>query len=54
MLGVRCVYALYVNRAKDPSLAVEELSDRKDGGISLCVGPGRGGHFANLTIAQAT
>lgn len=41
---------VYVNGAKEQSLVVEELSDRKGGGIGLWIGPGHGGHFANLTI----
>jgi hypothetical protein len=44
---------VYVNQAKEPSLVVEELSDRKGGGIGLWVGPGQGGHFANLKITPA-
>lgn len=42
--------SVYVNDAKEPSLVVEELSDRKDRGVGLWVGPGQGGHFANLKI----
>jgi hypothetical protein len=45
--------SVYVNAATDPSLVVEELSDRIGGGIGLWVGPGRGGYFANLTIIPA-
>ena len=45
--------SVYVNSAGEPSLVVEELSDRRDGGIGLWVGPGQGGHFANLTIIPA-
>jgi hypothetical protein len=41
---------VYVNGATEPSLVVEEFSDRTGGGIGLRVGPGQGGHFANLTI----
>jgi hypothetical protein len=44
---------VYVNAAKEPSLAVDLLSDRKDKGIGLWVGPGKGGYFANLTIKLA-
>jgi hypothetical protein len=44
---------VYVNEAKEPSLVVEELSDRKGGGIGLWVGPGQGGHIANLKITPA-
>lgn len=42
--------SVYVNGAKEPSLVVEELSDRKGGGVGIWVGPGQGGHFANLKI----
>lgn len=45
--------SVYVNDAKEPSLVVEELSDRKGGGIGLWVGPGQGGHFANLKVTPA-
>ncbi len=45
--------SVYVNAAKEPSLVVEELNDRKGGGIGLWVGPGQGGHFANLKIIPA-
>lgn len=44
--------SVYVNAAKLPTLVVEALSDRKDGGIGLWVGPGLGGYFANLKITQ--
>jgi pimeloyl-ACP methyl ester carboxylesterase len=43
----------YVNDGKEPSLAVERLSDRKGGSVGLWVGPGQGGHFANLRITPA-
>jgi hypothetical protein len=42
--------SVYVNEGKEPSLVVEELSDRKGGGAGLWVGPGQGGYFANLKI----
>jgi hypothetical protein len=45
--------SVYVNDAKEPSLVIEELSDRKGGGIGLWVGPGQGGHVANLKITSA-
>lgn len=45
--------SVYVNDAKEPSLVVEELSDRTGGGVGLWVGPGGGGHFANLKITPA-
>jgi hypothetical protein len=45
--------SVYINDGKEPSLVVEELSDRKGGGVGLWVGPGQGGYFANLKIAPA-
>jgi hypothetical protein len=45
--------SVFVNDAKEPSLVIEELSDRKGGGVGLWVGPGQGGHFANLKIVPA-
>jgi hypothetical protein len=45
---------VFVNGSTKPSLVVEELSDRADGGIALWVGPGQGGYIANLTIIPAT
>ena len=45
--------SVYINAANEPSLVVEELSDRMGGGIGLWVGPGQGGYFANLTIIPA-
>src|SRR5262249_6224478 len=36
--------SVYVNDGKEPSLVVEELSDRKGGGVGLWVGPGQGGY----------
>jgi hypothetical protein len=45
--------SVYVNGGKEPSLVVEELSDRKGGGVGLWVGPGQGGHFANLKITPS-
>ena len=42
---------VYVNGATEPSLVVEELSDRTNGSLGLWVGPGQGGCIANLTIA---
>jgi hypothetical protein len=44
--------SVYVNDAKEPSLVVEELSDRQGGGIGLWVGPGQGGYIANLKITS--
>lgn len=45
--------SVYVNAADEPSLVVEELSDRQDRGVGLWVGPGQGGYFANLKIILA-
>jgi hypothetical protein len=45
---------VYVNAATEPSLVVQELSERTGGGIGLWVGPGQGGHFANLTVKPTT
>ncbi len=45
--------SVYVNHGKEPSLVVEELSERKAGGVGLWVGPGQGGAFANLKITPA-
>jgi hypothetical protein len=44
---------VYVNDGKEPSLVVEELSDRKGGGVGLWVGPGQGGYLANLKITPS-
>ena len=49
----RSKVSVYVNAAKEPSLEVEELSDRIGGGIGLWVGPGQGGYFDNLKIILA-
>ena len=45
--------SVFVNYAAQPSLVVAELSDRSSGGIGLWLGPGQGGHFANLKIIPA-
>jgi hypothetical protein len=42
--------SVYVNDAKEPSLVVDELSDRKGGWVGLWVGASAGGDFANLKI----
>jgi hypothetical protein len=42
--------SVYVDGATEPSLVVEELSGRTGGGVGLWVGPGQGGHFANVKI----
>jgi hypothetical protein len=45
--------SVYVNDAKEPSLVVDELSDRKSGWVGLWVGSSAGGTFANLKITPA-
>jgi hypothetical protein len=45
--------SVYVNDGKEPSLVVEELSDRKAGGVGLWVGPGQGGYLANVKITPS-
>jgi hypothetical protein len=45
--------SVYINWALEPSLVVQMLSNRQKGGIGLWVGPGKGGHFANLNITPA-
>lgn len=42
--------SVFVNDAKEPSLVVDQLNDRKKGLVGLWVGNGSGGDFANLTI----
>jgi len=44
---------VYVNNGKEPSLTVDELNDRKGGGVGLWVGPGLGGYMANLKITPS-
>jgi hypothetical protein len=45
--------SVFVNDAKEPSLVVSQLSDRKKGLVGLWVGNGSGGDFANLTITPS-
>ncbi|MGE0128373.1 MAG: family 16 glycoside hydrolase [Blastocatellales bacterium] len=45
--------SVYVNDAKEPSLVVDELTDRRRGWVGLWVGEGSGGMFANLKIIPA-
>lgn len=45
--------SVYVNDSKEPSLTVDELSDRKGGKVGFWVGEGSGGMFANLKITPA-
>lgn len=42
--------SVFVNDAKEPSLVVEQLSDRKKGLVGLWVGNTSGGDFASLKI----
>ena len=42
--------SVYVNDAKEPSLVVDELSEREGGWVGLWVGEGSDGVFANLKI----
>ncbi len=41
---------VFVNDAKEPSLVVEQLSDRKKGLVGLWGGNTSGGDFANFKI----
>jgi hypothetical protein len=45
--------AVYVNGSSEPCLAVESLSDHRDGMVGIMVGNGSGGDFANLKIVPA-
>jgi 3-keto-disaccharide hydrolase len=45
--------SVFVNDAKEPSLVVEQLSDRKKGLVGLWVGNTSGGDFANFKIVPA-
>lgn len=45
--------SVFVNDSKEPSLVVNQLSDRKKGMVGLWVGNNSGGDFANLTIVPA-
>lgn len=42
--------SVFVDGASEPSLVVEQLSDRKSGWVGLWVGNGSNGDFANLKI----
>ena len=46
--------SVFVNEAKEPSLVVNQLSDRKKGRVGLWVGNNSRGDFANLRIVPAT
>ncbi len=45
--------SVFVDNAAEPSLVVDQLSDRKSGWVGLWVGNGSGGEFANLRISSA-
>ena len=45
--------SVFVNDAKEPSLVVNQLSDRKKGLVGLWVGNTSGGDFANFKIVPA-
>jgi hypothetical protein len=45
--------SVFVGDAKEPSLVVNQLSDRRKGLVGLWVGNNSGGDFANLKILQA-
>ena len=45
--------SVYVNGRAEPSLVVDELSDRTRGSIGLWIGEGSGAHFANLQVSRA-
>lgn len=44
--------SVYVNGATEPSLVVNELSDRSAGSLGLWVGEGSAGHFASLKVTR--
>ena len=41
---------VYVGDGKEPSLVVDQLTDRRKGLVGLWVGNGSGGDFANFRI----
>ena len=45
--------SVFVNDAREPSLVVERLSDRKGGRVGLWVGNGSGGDFCGFRITPA-
>jgi hypothetical protein len=45
--------SVFINDAKEPSLAVKQLSSRMKGRIGLWMGEGSGGDFANFRIIPA-
>jgi hypothetical protein len=44
--------SVFVNGATQPSLVVNELSNRTHGSVGLWVGEGSGGNFANLRVTR--
>lgn len=44
--------SVFVNGATQPSLVVNELSDRTHGSVGFWVGEGSGGNFANLRVTR--
>ncbi len=44
------VVKVFVNNASEPSITVNQLSDRKKGWVGFWVGNGSDGYFKNLTI----
>ena len=44
--------SVFVNGATQPSLVVNELSDRTHGSVGIWVGEGSGGNFANLRVTR--
>jgi hypothetical protein len=45
--------SVFVDGAKEPSLTVNQLSDRKRGSVGLWVENNSGGDFANLVLVPA-
>jgi hypothetical protein len=45
--------SVFVNGATQPSIVVNELSDRTHGSLGLWVGEGAGGNFANLRVTRS-
>jgi hypothetical protein len=42
--------SVFVANAKEPTLVVDQLSDRRKGSVGLWVGNGSSGDFANVKI----
>ncbi len=45
--------SVFISNSSDPSLSVQQLSNRRDGLLGFWVGEGSGGDFANLKITPA-